>query len=127
MFALFRSSVTECGQRVGSTLQRINSSNTVPINRLLHQMRPALSNNSILSNTSTLLAVTQSHQFGQSRGLKYVDNVHRRCKFCYMHLINGVLHNHCTVHPRHKQQKRTPRPKHTWLITMAQQSSKRSW
>lgn len=129
MFALFRCSVTECGKQVGSALHKIGSYNTVPMSRSLHQIlsQPTLAQNSIQSNKIPFLAPTQTHYFGQCRGLKYVDNVHRRCKYCYLMMINGVMHNHCTVHPRHKQKRRMPPPKRTWLITMAQQTSKRSW
>lgn len=65
----------------------------------------------------TLLLPPGTSQCTQISGLKYVVNVHRRCKDCYLMLIEGVLHNFCTAHPRHKQRMKTKRPKNTWILT----------
>lgn len=68
------------------------------------------------TSSSTLLSV-ETVQYNQICGLKYLKNVHRRCKDCYLMYIEGVLHNFCTAHPRHKQKMKTKRPKNTWILT----------
>lgn len=64
-----------------------------------------------------LLSPAESVQYTQICGLKYLKNVHRRCKDCYLMYIEDVLHNFCTAHPRHKQRMKTKRPKNTWVLT----------
>lgn len=65
----------------------------------------------------SLLSPPGTLQHNQICGLKYLKNVHRRCKDCYLMYIEGVLHNFCTAHPRHKQRMKTKRPKNTWILT----------
>lgn len=69
------------------------------------------------TSSSTTLLSTETLQYNQICGLKYLKNVHRRCKDCYLMYIEGVMHNFCTAHPRHKQKAKTKRPKNTWILT----------
>lgn len=129
MFALLRHSVHECQAHLGSALRRLPA--IVSSDRSFHAMT---SQPSALNNTSQLTTVAahrllpvQTGALAQIRGLKHVQAVHRRCKYCTLMMIDGVLHNHCSVHPRHKQKKKTIHPKHTWVITHAMQTKKRPW
>lgn len=74
-----------------------------------------LTNNAV--SKKILLSQGETLQCKQICGLKYLVNVHRRCKDCYLMYIEGVLHNFCTAHPRHKQRMRTKKPKNTWILT----------
>lgn len=76
---------------------------------------------------TTLLAPAELTQYNQVRGLKYVGKVHRRCKDCKMMFIDGVLHNHCTAHPRHNQKHKTKRPHNTWILSGVMCGQKRPW
>lgn len=73
-------------------------------------------NGAAVTKASSLLS-PETLQYNQICGLKYVKNVHRRCKDCYLMFIEGVMHNFCTAHPRHKQKMKTKRPKNTWILT----------
>lgn len=89
--------------------------------RNLFTIRPAdtgdLSTNFDQKNRFLLPSETSRHTQVFVRNLKYVVNVHRRCKDCFLMYIEGVLHNFCTAHPRHKQRMRTKRPKNTWILS----------
>lgn len=91
--------------------------------RSLYTIRPVGSDNLVAYNgvgttkTSSSLLSVETLQYNQICGLKYLKNVHRRCKDCYLMYIEGVLHNFCTAHPRHKQKAKTKRPKNTWILT----------
>lgn len=129
MFAVLQNNARCCGARIGSLLQQLKATSAMQGDRLFHAI-PSLSiwaNSNNQFNKTALLPTNQSFQSVQSRGLKRVDAVHRRCRHCYLMMINGIIHNICTVHPRHNQKKKTIRAKHTWLMTFAHQSKKRSW
>lgn len=87
--------------------------------RSLHAIRPVGFENvaAITVQRKTLLSLIETSQHHQICGLKYLVNVHRRCKDCYLMYIEGVVHNFCTAHPRHKQKMITKRPKNTWILT----------
>lgn len=84
------------------------------IQRSLHTVLGV--NNSVLRK-ATFLATVETTWHQPSRGLKYVGKVHRRCKDCHLMLIDGIMHNFCKAHPRHKQKAKTKKPKNTWILT----------
>lgn len=61
------------------------------------------------------------------RGMKQVGRVKRRCKDCYFVMRQERLYVMCKTHPRHKQMSMIKRPKNTWILTDATQSTVRQW
>ncbi|ODN02831.1 39S ribosomal protein L36, mitochondrial [Orchesella cincta] len=63
----------------------------------------------------------------QSRGLKIMGKVRRRCKDCFMTWINGNLWNLCKTQQRHKQMLKAPYFSNQRVLTHATQKPKRDW
>lgn len=131
MFAVLKNSVHGCQARLGSMLFKLHAPKAVCTDRSFHVMpsQPSALNTTgrQITATTQLLAPLQPCNLTQSRGLLLVARAYRKCKFCYLMMINGVMHNHCTVHGRHKHQVKKKKPKDTWVITHAMQTKKRPW
>lgn len=106
-----------------------NRTTTGAVQRNFHTVQPLIHHgiNSSAQKSSTLLSPNNNLQCVPSCGLKYLRKVHRRCKDCNLMLINGVMHNFCKAHPRHKQKAITKKPKNTWILTAVTTMKKRDW
>jgi len=61
------------------------------------------------------------------RGMKIKGRVKRRCKDCYLIWVEGILHNRCKTHQRHKQMRQPMYWANARLLTHRSMSPKRPW
>lgn len=100
------------------------------IRRSFHAIHPQKlhqQNLNVVQESSNLLVSVNEFLYAQTRGLKYVGNVHRRCKDCHLMLKEGIMHNYCKAHPRHNQKAITSKPKCKWILTAVTTNKIRSW
>jgi large subunit ribosomal protein L36 len=90
---------------------------------------PAIQNTSDTTSliSERILAGQFCPQLTQTCGFKVKGRLRRRCKDCYFVMRQERLLVLCKTHPRHKQMAMQKKPKNTWILTHATQSTVRPY